>query len=115
MSVALYMDHHVHAAITTGLRIRGVDVLTAFDDDSADWDDEELLRRATELERVLFSQDRDLLVIAHQWQQDRLEFSGVIYAHQLAITIGQAINDLELIAKLAVTDEMRNQIEFIPM
>ena len=115
MSVALYMDHHVHAAITAGLRLRGVDVLTTFDDDTADLDDKELLRRATELDRVLFSQDRDLLVIAHQWQHDSLEFSGVIYAHQLAITIGQAINDLELIAKLAVADEMRNRIEFIPM
>lgn len=29
MSVALYMDEHVHRAITVGLRLRGADVLTA--------------------------------------------------------------------------------------
>jgi hypothetical protein len=29
MSVALYMDVHVRMAVTTGLRLRGVDVLTA--------------------------------------------------------------------------------------
>jgi hypothetical protein len=33
MSVALYMDVHVHAAVTEQLRRRGVDVLTAQDDD----------------------------------------------------------------------------------
>ena len=33
MSVALYMDEHVHRAITVGLRLRGVDVLTAQEDD----------------------------------------------------------------------------------
>ncbi len=29
VTVALYMDEHIHRAITTGLRLRGVDVLTA--------------------------------------------------------------------------------------
>lgn len=33
MSVAIYMDEHVHRAITVGLRLRGVDVLTAQEDD----------------------------------------------------------------------------------
>ena len=29
MSLALYMDHHIKASITSGLRQRGLDVLTA--------------------------------------------------------------------------------------
>ena len=32
MAIALYMDHHVPRAITMGLRLRGVDVLTAYED-----------------------------------------------------------------------------------
>jgi hypothetical protein len=32
MSVAFYMDVHVHAALTEQLRRRGIDVLTAQDD-----------------------------------------------------------------------------------
>ena len=32
MSVRLYMDVHIPAAITEGLRLRGVDVLTAQED-----------------------------------------------------------------------------------
>ena len=34
MAIALYMDHHVPRAITHGLRLRGVDVLTAFEDEA---------------------------------------------------------------------------------
>ena len=57
------MDHHVHAAITEGLRRRGVEVITAYEDDTAELDDQRLLERATQLGRVLFSQDKDLLTL----------------------------------------------------
>jgi hypothetical protein len=68
VTLALYMDHHVPEAITSGLRRRGVDVLTAWDDGRARASDEELLTRATELGRDLFSQDDDLLAVAAAWQ-----------------------------------------------
>ena len=32
MTIALYMDVHVHRAITVGLRLREIDVLTAQED-----------------------------------------------------------------------------------
>ena len=54
-----------------------------------------LLRRATELGRVLVSQDEDLLREgARRWLSERKDFSGIIYAHQLRITIGQMVEDL---------------------
>jgi len=43
--LAVYMDHHVPAAITDGLRSRGIDVLTALEDGHADADDPVLLAR----------------------------------------------------------------------
>ncbi len=55
MSVKLYMDVHVRRAVTDGLRLRGVDVLTALEDGAAELEDPALLDRATELGRVLFS------------------------------------------------------------
>jgi hypothetical protein len=76
MSITLYMDHHVPRAITEGLRLRGIDVITAC-----------LLDRATELSRVLFTQDDDLLVEATKRQRNRLSLCGVIYAHQLRVSI----------------------------
>jgi len=45
MSVPLYMDHHVKAAVTDGLRKRGVDVLTCAEDGTDQSDDDEILQR----------------------------------------------------------------------
>lgn len=112
--VALYMDHHVPSAITAGLRKRGVDVLTAQEDGSALLDDDPLLDRATSLGRVLFSQEEDLLAIAQRRSQSGPPFAGVVYAHQLAVSIGQAVRDLELLAKVLEPDDMRNRVEYIP-
>ncbi|MFN8475592.1 MAG: DUF5615 family PIN-like protein [Anaerolineae bacterium] len=109
------MDHHVSSAVTDGLRKRGVDVLTAHDDGAAQFDDDTLLNRATELGRVLFSQDRDLLAIAHGRLESGVEFAGLIYAHQLNITVGRAIRDLEMLATVLDPDDLRNRVEFIPL
>jgi len=55
------MDVHVRRAVTTALRLRSIDVVTAQEDGATQWDDSRLLQRATELSRVLVSQDEDLL------------------------------------------------------
>ena len=114
MSVPLYMDQHVPAAVTHGLRLRGVDVITAFEDGSDQLDDELLLERSTQLGRALFSQDEDLLAIANRWLQSGRTFAGLVYAHQLNISIGRAVQDLHLIAHAMEPSEMQNQIVFIP-
>ncbi len=112
--VPLFMDHHVPLAITAGLRQRGADVLTAEEDGSATLDDDPLLDRAMALGRVLFSQDQDLLIIAHRRLQTGAAFAGVVYAHQLNITVGQAVRDLELIGKVLDPNDMQNRVEYLP-
>lgn len=109
------MDHHVDAAITNGLRRRGIDVLTCRDDGTTTWDDEQLLERASQLGRALFSQDDDLLVIAHRWQDVGRSFAGVIYGHHLDLSIGQAVRDLELIAQVYDADDLRDRVEYLPL
>lgn len=114
MSVPLYMDHHVHSGIAAGLRERGVDVLTTQEDGTGAIDDESLLQRATDLGRVLFTQDDDLLEIAHRWLDEERDFAGLAYAKQLGITVGKAIEDLYLIANVLEPKDMRNRVEFLP-
>lgn len=89
MSVRLYMDHHVPRAITSGLRVRGVDVLTTQEDGTQTLDDAALLDRAGDLGRVLFTQDDDFLAETAHRQAAGQPFSGLIYAHQLRVSIGQ--------------------------
>lgn len=42
-------------------------------------------------------------------------FAGVIYAHQLAITIGRAVNDLEVLAQAGTPEESSNRVEYLPL
>ena len=102
MSVKLYFDVHVRRAVTAGLCIRGVDVLTAQEDSAGRFDDPALLDRATELGRVLREVTRR--------QSTGKSFAGVIYAHQLNVTIGQCVDDLELIAKASRQNEWTGRL-----
>lgn len=115
MSVTFYMDEHVHRAITVGLRLRGVDVLTVQENGRRNTPDAVLLSRATELERVMFAQDEDLLAEAKHRQDEGIPFAGLIYAHQLRVSIGACVRDLELIAKAADPQDLANRVEYLPL
>ena len=114
MSPAFYLGYYVPTAIADGLRQLQVDVLTVADDGKADWDDDQLLARARELWRMVFTQDRDLLVLAARWQESRREFAGMVYGHQLRVTVGGAVRDIALIASVMTRADMRNRVEFLP-
>ena len=114
MPVKLYMNQHVARSITDGLRLRDVDVVTAHEDGSSQLDDDALLARATELRRALFTRDDDLLAEAKR-QKEGAPFEGVIYAHQLRVSIGACIQDLEIIAKTAEPEDVKNQVVFLPL
>ena len=113
--VALYMDVHVNKAITLGLRRRGVDVLTAQEDGSAQLDDDVLLDRAAELNRVIFTQDDDFLVEAKRRQIEGIYFVGVLYIHQHDTVIRQCIDDLEIIALASELKEYTSQVRYLPL
>lgn len=115
MSLPLYMDENVARAITAGLRLRGLDVITVQDDGRRRLPDPQVMERATELGRLLFSQDDDLLAEAHRRQAEGIRFSGLVYAHPMHVTIGECVRDLELIAKAAEPGELENRVEFLPL
>lgn len=113
MSLALYMDENVARQITDGLQLRGVDVLTVQEDNHSSYPDAFLLDRATKLQRVMFSQDRNLPNEAERRQAAGIDFSGVIYAHQLFVPTGTCVHDLEIIAKVGNLEEFANCIQYL--
>ena len=115
MGIKYYMDVHVPAAITEGLRRRGLNVLTSQEDGTREADDEDLLTRATDLGRTLVSQDQDLLRIASEWQQAGRTFSGVVFSPQQGTSIGRCVEDLELLATCCRLEEMENRVTFLPL
>jgi hypothetical protein len=111
----LYMDVRIKAAITAGLRRRGIDVITAQEDERTRLEGTALLDRAIALQRVLFSQDDDLLAIARERQATGVFFAGLIYGHQLVATVGKNVLDLEVVCQVFDSEEMVNRIEYLPL
>jgi hypothetical protein len=109
------MDHHIPKSITVGLRMRSVDVITAYEDDAHRLDDRALLDRATELKRILFSQDDDLLVESARRQKNHIHFAGLAYAHPLHISIGTCIKELELLAGATDSEDFSDKVVFLPV
>ena len=109
------MDVHVPAPITRALLRLGVDVKTAQEDGTTQLPDDKLLDRATELNRALFTRDEDLLAEAALRQTRGQFFAGVIYGHQLRVTIGRCISDLEIIAKAGEPEDLHNRVEHLPL
>lgn len=115
VSVKYYMDVNVEGAITRGLRQRGVDVLTAQEDGRYETLDEQLLDRAAELGRLIFTHDDDFLAEANRRQKEQHSFVGVIYIHQNSTDIGRCVDDLETIALASELEEYANQVRYLPL
>ncbi len=109
MAITLYMDHHVPRACYYCC------ASFAYEDGASTLSDPELLDRASELKRVLFSEDDDFLAEATRRLQECISFCGIIYANQLRISIGNCINDLEIIAKAGELEDFIDRVEYLPL
>jgi hypothetical protein len=115
MPVAFYMDVHVPAAITEQLRLRGVQVLAAPEEGTNRLPDDELLQLATDLGRVVVTQDIRFRVMAEEWQRLRRPFAGLIFGRQRPNQVGLYTADLELIAKASGPEEWKNVVARLPL
>ena len=114
MTIAFYMDVHIPQAITTQLRRRNIDILTAQEDNTIELPDNQLLERSTALGRVLFTHDIRFRALAENWQREKKPFGGLIFGHQIGATIGQFVKDLEFIAQASDPEDWKNTVEYIP-
>jgi hypothetical protein len=113
--IRLFTDECVRGQILSGLRKRGVDLLTAVEDGQTGAADSAILDRATEFGRVLYTEDDDFLLVAAERQNAGIHFSGVIYAHPLTVCIGIAIVHLEITATLAEPAELQDMVTHLPL
>jgi predicted nuclease of predicted toxin-antitoxin system len=109
------MDENVSREVVLALRRRGVDVLTAQEDGLDATADVVLLTRATSLGRALFTHDKDLLLEASRRMHSGDAFSGVIYVHQIKISVGQTVRDLEFLSLAGEPSDFLNTIHHLPL
>ena len=109
------MDVHVRRALTQNLQLKGVDVLTAQADGASELEDDQLLDRATELGRAVFTHDTDFLRVGAERRRAGAHFADIVFAHQVEVTIGQCMHDLEVIAKAGEAADADDEIIFLPL
>jgi uncharacterized protein with PIN domain len=106
--IKFYMDEHVPAAVTAGLRKRGVNVLTAQGAGMVEATDKEHLILATNQGRVIFTQDADFLRL----HATGIEHAGIAYAPQQT-PVGPLVRGLMLIYQVLEPEDMYNHVEFV--
>ena len=104
-------EEHVKAAIVSGLRRRGMDLVTAVERGSNEVDDEVLLERATAEGRVLLTNDTDLLRIHGRWLQEGRSHAGIVFWQQ-GLPVGVAIHRILEYARNTSPADATDRLQF---
>src|SRR5687768_18495192 len=93
MRIALYFDEDsMDKRIVSGLRARGIDVLTAYEAGQVPRGDEEHLEFATSQDRVLFSFNiKDFYAIHSNWLKNGRSHAGIVVAKQQHFRVGEQL------------------------
>ncbi len=113
--IRLYADENVERQIVRGLRSLDVDNLIAEEVGFGRTEDSAILDRAGEVGRIVFSRDQDFLREAAIRQSADKQFVGVIYAHKRDVSIGQCVQDLDLLAIAGTPDDFESRVYFLPL
>ena len=102
------MDEHVPAAVTQGLRRRGVEALTVQEAGLRSATDEEQLAFALAQRRVIFTQDADF----PRLHAGGVHHAGIVYAPQQT-RVGAMIRGLMLVVEVLGPDDMMDHLEYL--
>lgn len=107
--IKFYLDENVANAVANGLRHRNIDVLTTPEANNIGADDKTQLQFALDEERVIVTQDDDMLRLA----SENIEHAGIAYYKPQTRTVKQILQALNLIYEVLTPEEMYNHIEFL--
>ena len=91
------------------LRKVGIDVVTVRDLGTLGESDEEHLKQATEMGRVLCTQDQDFLRLA----KANLEHAGIAFGVQYGATIGGWVRALRALHATTTAEAIQSEVRFL--
>lgn len=115
MQVRLFVDEDAMAdALMTGLRARGVNLLTASEAETRKLDDDEQLEFASAQGRVLYTFNiSDFYRLHTAWSIQGKSHAGIIFAPQQRYSVGEQIRRLLKLIRLCSAEEMIDSVEFL--
>jgi predicted nuclease of predicted toxin-antitoxin system len=109
----IYTDENVDVRVAEGLRRRGVEAVSVYDEGKVGLSDEAQLVHANTLGAVIFTHDADLIEIATETNRLGDDHCGVIFVEMHRLRLGECIRRLALYADVVTAEEMINRIEFL--
>jgi hypothetical protein len=106
--ISFYMDEHVPSAVTKGLRLRGVDVLTCVLSEKY----AALRSRKNEMFIVARAQHSRFLTEFIKLHLAGISHAGIAHVHQQT-SIGKIVSGLLLIWEVLAPDEMVDSVEYL--
>lgn len=108
-AIRFYFDQHVWASVAAGLRILGIDVLTAQESGRCGMADADQLAFASAEERVMATFDSDFLVLHNAG----VPHAGIVWCPEQEHSIGSLIQARVLVHGVLDRDSMRNHVEYL--
>ena len=101
-------------ALVRALRARGVDVVTALEEDMIERDDEAHLEFAAKSGRVLYSFNvGDFYYLHGKYIAEDKEHVGLILTRQQQFVVGEQLRRLLRLIANVPAEQMRNRVEFL--
>ncbi|MFO0966767.1 MAG: DUF5615 family PIN-like protein [Gemmataceae bacterium] len=108
-TIKFHLDENCDPRIAVGLRLHGINIITAAEADLLAASDEDHLAYMRAEARSLITQDADFLRIA----ANREEHPGILYYAQQTRTIGDVIRAVRLYWELCDLGELHNRVEYL--
>lgn len=108
MAIKFYCDEHIHPAISTALKNRGVDIVTAQDVNMLGIADETHLQFASSQGRAIVTQDTDFLRL----HKSGIPHFGILFAHHTK-KLSEIVHGLIRIYQMKSEKDMKNHVEYL--
>ena len=109
----IYTDENVDVRVAEGLRRRGVDATSVYEEQRVGITDNAQFAYAASLEAVMFTHDHHFVEIAVNKTAHGEEHFGVIFVAMHRVSLGECIRRLALYAEVLTAEEMMSRVEFL--
>ena len=109
--LGFYLDENIHKAVAEQLRHWRIDAVSAHDLGFLAEKDEDHLRRAAEMNRVLCTHDVDFIILA----QENTDHAGIAFAPHYQASIGGWVRALRILHAGKSTEDVRGQLLYLSL
>ena len=107
--IRFHLDEQADPEIASQLGCRGIDVTTTVEVGLRTSSDKSQLNFVRQQKRVIFTHDRDFLIVASRTS----DHAGIVYCKQRTRSLGEIIEGLVLIYEVYSPEEMVGRVEYL--